>query len=212
MIHPKQDHAVSLLGDQLSFTVGGLDAEKGTLRNCEKYLFNSNGWIEMPLLPEPRKEFSLCTLNDKTLYVVGGFSGDGPGTTYHKNILSLDIDFEQGGWKTLLLSFNELEWTEVTNMTAYGANPETIFIFGGRGLQPSSANITSSKNFEFNVNSGLFRILSNELNNREGDFFLGKYSNIAQCSNSIYFVSAKMQLYSFSLTERSIQSYTIERL
>jgi len=61
----------------------------------------SGEWTDLPPLPEPRSSHDAAVIGD-TLYVVGGWSMQGPdNTTWHTTAWSCDLSSEQKEWKAL---------------------------------------------------------------------------------------------------------------
>ena len=210
LIYPRQDHAVVILGDNNAYIIGGKVAESTILRNCEKYSFRNDLWEEIQPLPMARQDFGCCTINEKLIYLIGGFAQLPEGKKYFKGYLYYDYTSEKV-WKEIPLLDAPNDWIELSNMAVCNDSSKKLILFGGKIDQVSGSN-SSKKCYEISLETNMIRNIEIELNSKEGDFFLSKLNNMARFENTFYFISSKRNFYMFSLKDKSLQEIPLEKI
>lgn len=62
-------------GDRL-YVIGGSVGKHKATDKCEYYDIESDNWVSLPSLSEPRFSHTLCVFNDEWLFAFGGFNKD----------------------------------------------------------------------------------------------------------------------------------------
>ena len=85
------------------FVAGGF-THGVTTRKCEAYSVATNIWRELPLLNEEKCASSLCFLNGRYLYCIGGYrKADSSGAYLLSTIEMLDLWHAYPKWNTLAI-------------------------------------------------------------------------------------------------------------
>ena len=71
MLKERRNHS-SIRINNLIYVCGGMDSNSNHLNLCEKYSLQYEKWIKCSPLNEERSHLSLCNMNNKYLYAIGG--------------------------------------------------------------------------------------------------------------------------------------------
>lgn len=114
------------------YVAGGY--ENGQLsRKCEKYDIATNKWTELPMLTEEKCSASLCTLDGRYLYCVGGLSKNPSGAAYLlSSIEVLDLQAASPRW-TMLSSKMPVSACDIGMLPI---SDSEILVFGGWNKMP----------------------------------------------------------------------------
>lgn len=80
MFYPRADHVVHQFKDNI-YVLGGMSyREEGnggrpfvqTVNSCEFFSISTKKWIMLPNFEKPRQAFSVCQINEKYIFIMGG--------------------------------------------------------------------------------------------------------------------------------------------
>ena len=71
MIHPREGHCLAAIGSQYIYAIGS--RLYNTSKTCEVFAVDSNEWREQPELNRNRYLSTAVTLNERYIYVLGGY-------------------------------------------------------------------------------------------------------------------------------------------
>ena len=101
-------------------------------RTCEAYSIGSNTWRHLPPLNEPKCSVTLCTLNGRYLYCLGGLTKQESGAFLLGSIEVLDLEAPQPKWLMLSVKMPH----QVCDIGAIPLNETDILLYGGWNKNP----------------------------------------------------------------------------
>ena len=113
---------INLYRDEI-YVAGGYIAACTLTDSCEVYSISKNKWKQLPDLTEKKRTMSLCVLDSRFLYSLGG-------CRMTKNLATielLDLDHLNQKWKKLVIDLQNL----LTYTGAIPLNKDEILLFGG---------------------------------------------------------------------------------
>ena len=116
------------------FVAGGY-TEGDLNKKCEKYSVANNVWTELPELNEFKCSQSLCLLDNKHLYSIGGLSKIDSNVQLNTTIERLDLqplNIQTWNWQVLPLRLNEA----ACDIGCLALSKDEILIFGGWNKTP----------------------------------------------------------------------------
>jgi len=128
MLTPRRNHGLVSIKEK-AYAIGGYGNEQNVLNKCEMYTQNIDNWQEIPSLNAARNFMSVCTFNEKNIYVFGGSSAESV-----KGISSYEwicID-SLNAWK-----WQQIDTSQFPNFSiGYGSgciqiSQDLVLIFGG---------------------------------------------------------------------------------
>jgi len=165
--------------------VGGYN-NSGLISTCEKFDLLKRKSVELPQLPENKSNCSLCILDEKFLYCIGGYSTEVESTS----IDLLDLSNPESKWKNIINS--EIgDWHGSQNPGVIAISQTQILIFGGK----CNGQIVNDS-LIFDAHEKLFK-KTEEM--KDCDTFLG-------CRPILY----KEKVYTFGCHENSLHEFSIK--
>ncbi len=71
MVHPREGHCLAVIGSQFIYAIGS--RLYNTSKTCEVFSIEANEWREQPELNRNRYLSTAVTLNERFIYVMGGY-------------------------------------------------------------------------------------------------------------------------------------------
>jgi len=71
MIHPREGHCLAAIGSSFIYAIGS--RLYNTSKTCEVFSIEANEWKEQPELNRNRYLSTAVTLNERYIYVMGGY-------------------------------------------------------------------------------------------------------------------------------------------
>lgn len=148
MIHPREGHCLAPIGSLFIYAIGS--RLYNTSKTCEVFSIEANEWREQPELNRNRYLSTAVTLNERFIYVMGGYE---PQIT---DIERLDTASNHGGqpsgaayWELIKVYFPGLENDIKYWFGSCPVSATEILVFGGKkdGASSSSSYLfdTASK-------------------------------------------------------------------
>jgi len=117
----RKEHSAVYMGGYV-WVMGGYDnVNNRFLKSCEKYDYKTNTWSFFKNMNTPRCAFSSCTLNDKMIYIFGGY--DGINRLDDIDVYDPDVDL----WTVLDIALN----TSLSNCACFSPCENKIIVLGG---------------------------------------------------------------------------------
>ncbi len=132
MSHQRCGHTLAQLGQAWIYAVGGYSGSLDYLRECEKYSVLSDKWTSIPSLTEGKTLPSLCFINSRLLYCLGGYPYNDKSPGNH--IESLDTADEESGWSrfTFAQPRDLDQWDSRCGFLSVQVSPFSLLLFGGK--------------------------------------------------------------------------------
>ena len=102
-----------------------------TAKKCEVYDVAKNKWQEIGELNQSRHYHSICVLDSRFLYVIGGRDSQNESPLDTIEVYDGQGDFEKEKWKPLQVVNKDGLWSPRDTMGSFALNNEEILIFGG---------------------------------------------------------------------------------
>ena len=117
-------------------------------KKCEVYEIAKNKWYEIADLGQPRHYHSICVLDDRYLYVIGG--RDSMNEQPLDQIERLDgfLELDKQRWEPVCFVNRENNWSARDTMGSFPLNDSEIMIFGGDYGWISDCFVLDTKNGE----------------------------------------------------------------
>lgn len=126
MIHPREGHCLAAIGSSFIYAIGS--RLYNTSKTCEVFSIEANEWKEQPELNRNRYLSTAVTLNERYIYVMGGYE---PQVT---DIERLDTqnNMQQTYWELIKVYSNSLEGDIKYWFGSCPVSATEILIFGGK--------------------------------------------------------------------------------
>ena len=159
-------HSVCVLNKDFLVVTGSLT--KKCAKSCEKYSILADEWTELPFLTQGRDTHASCALDQRYVYVFGGYT-DGEICEARRGRLPIErldmADTHTGGWQTIELTavsggsgpVNHSLFRFGVNPLAMQVNRDTICIAGGEKQIASTASSAAYTSYIFDVENGTMR-------------------------------------------------------
>ncbi len=113
------------------FVAGGY--EKGEIiKKCERYSVAEDKWYPLPDQNEPKCSQSLCLLENRYLYSIGGLSKIDANITLQTTIERLDLNTPGSTWQVIPIRLNDA----ACDIGCLPISTNEILIFGGWNKTP----------------------------------------------------------------------------
>ena len=102
-----------------------------TAKKCEVYDVAKNKWQEIGELNQSRHFHSICVLDSRFLYVIGGRDSQNESPLDTIEVFDGQGDFDKEKWKPVQVVNKDGLWSPRDTMGSFALNNEEILIFGG---------------------------------------------------------------------------------
>ena len=116
---------VNLQKNQI-YVAGGYHEGELT-KSCEVYSIQENAWKSLPPLNEAKCSVTLCSLNGRYLYCLGGLTKQETGAFLLGSVEVLDLEASQPKWLILSVKLPH----QVCDIGAVPLNDSDILLYGG---------------------------------------------------------------------------------
>jgi hypothetical protein len=194
MVHKRSDHAVAYVPLFGHIYASGSYFNNEYSKTCERFDVANNTWKEVPEMIHERAGHSLCLLNEKYLFAIGGKNNESQHLTSIEvlDVSKLDVNGQGIAWKEInYIDKENSPWDGAYQCQSCQISEQEILIFGGR----------SSEKQEFSLP------ISYKLNVTNGDFEEGPplanvcsyVNNMMCCEKMLYGYATDTQVYKYSI-------------
>jgi len=148
---------ISFNSAEFIYAICGYNSEYKYLSHCEKYSINHNKWIEIPETNEKKQDPSICQVNNRFIYIMGGGKYEDSEWIFSDNIEYLDT-YAETEWKIFNLSPNSDILPPQCYCGAVQVSYTEILIFGG-----FHDNLHQNECFILNLENSTLEKLSTKL-------------------------------------------------
>lgn len=126
MIHPREGHCLAAIGSQFIYAIGS--RLYNTSKTCEVFSVDQNEWREQPELNRNRYLSTAVTLNERYIYVLGGYE---PQVTDIERLDTMQMG-QQSFWELIKVYSPNLENDIKYWFGSCPVSATEILIFGGK--------------------------------------------------------------------------------
>jgi len=181
MVEKRRNHSIIGIEDIGEFyCIGGYNKRYGYLNSCEKYNIENNQWKRVGDMNDSKQDPSVCLVNNKYIYIIGGALHNKEEWIYLDTLERLDIQNDMNNCERILYKF-DTSWSSRAFMGTIPLNNDNILIFGGYNGK------MLDEYFVYSISENYLKETSKKL--PKGSTFVCRNSGVLLFNNNIFAIS-----------------------